>query len=88
MNDIKHLRERSGITQSALAKQLGITQGAVAHYEAGRRTPSLNDCRRVVRALNHLGVDCSLSQVFPDQVESAANPEANDTDDGASGAVS
>ena len=33
MNNIKELRDKAGKTQSDLAAELGITQGAVAHYE-------------------------------------------------------
>ena len=67
MNNLKHLRSSLRITQLELAQSIGMTQGAVAHYESGRRTPGLSDCRNIVRALNRLGVKCSLGEVFPDR---------------------
>lgn len=73
MNNLKSLRCSAKITQAALAREVRVTQGAIAHYESGRRTPRLRDCRRVVRALERLGVHCSLSDVFPDQAESSAD---------------
>lgn len=37
---IKHLREKNDITQSALAKQLGITRSSVNAWEMGISVPS------------------------------------------------
>lgn len=37
---IKHLRTKSGITQTALAKQLGITRSSVNAWELGISVPS------------------------------------------------
>ncbi|MCL2850839.1 MAG: helix-turn-helix domain-containing protein [Firmicutes bacterium] len=39
--NIKTLRKEKGLTQEALAKDLDIGRGALAHYEAGdRQVPS------------------------------------------------
>lgn len=66
MNALKTTRKNAGITQTQLAERVGLTQAAIGHYETGRRTPGLNECRRIVAALNELGVSCDLAQVFPD----------------------
>lgn len=39
MNTIKAIRERLGLTQSALADGIGCTQGNVVHYERGQTVP-------------------------------------------------
>lgn len=39
MNTIKAIRERLGLTQSALAEGIGCTQGNVVHYERGQTVP-------------------------------------------------
>lgn len=39
MNNIKAIRERLGLTQSALADALRCTQGNVGHYERGQTVP-------------------------------------------------
>ncbi|MCX9104027.1 MULTISPECIES: helix-turn-helix transcriptional regulator [Aeromonas] len=65
MNNIKELRDKAGKTQSDLAAELGITQGAVAHYEKSRRKPGLNTCRKIASVINNWGVQCSINDVFP-----------------------
>jgi putative transcriptional regulator len=39
MNSIKAIRDRLGVTQDALAKGMGCTQGNVGHYERGQTVP-------------------------------------------------
>lgn len=65
MSNIKTIRERLRITQAALAESVGVTQGAIAHYENERRKPGLDECRRIVAALNQLGAGVTLDEVFP-----------------------
>ncbi|WP_329503165.1 helix-turn-helix transcriptional regulator [Pseudomonas aeruginosa] len=35
MNNLKSLRLSAKITQRALAKEMRVTQGAIAHYDVG-----------------------------------------------------
>lgn len=65
MNNIKELRDQAGKTQSDLAAELGITQGAVAHYEKSRRKPGLDTCRKIASVISCWGVQCSINDVFP-----------------------
>ncbi|QIH09283.1 MULTISPECIES: helix-turn-helix transcriptional regulator [unclassified Pseudomonas] len=65
MNLIAAYRDRAGIKQIELVAELGWTQTRLSNYEAGRRTAGLAECRSIVRALNGLGVICSLDDVFP-----------------------
>lgn len=51
MNKIAKARKDKGMTQQALAQAVGLTQGAVAHWESGRREPSLAMLRKIARAL-------------------------------------
>lgn len=54
MNKITEVRKSRGFTQQALAQAVGLTQGAVAHWESGRRQPPLAMLRKIAEAL---GVD-------------------------------
>lgn len=69
MNRIADVREEAGIKQRDLIKQLAWTQARVSNYESGRRVPGLVECRAIVRALNALGADCTLDDVFPPEPE-------------------
>lgn len=65
MSNLKKYREKAQVTQASLADRVGMTQGAIAHYENGRRTPGLSEARVLVAALNALGASCDLDAVFP-----------------------
>ncbi|MGQ0285827.1 helix-turn-helix transcriptional regulator [Pasteurellaceae bacterium 22721_9_1] len=65
MNNLAKAREEIGITQSELGRQVGFRQSRIANYELNTRKPSLDDARRIVKALNDLGSKVSLDEVFP-----------------------
>ncbi|WP_030418164.1 helix-turn-helix domain-containing protein [Streptomyces sp. NRRL F-5065] len=60
---LKAQREAAGLTQQELATATVMTRSHIAHIEAGRRTPSKEDARRLDRALNTGDV---LSSFLPD----------------------
>lgn len=37
---IKAYREQAGLSQEALARQIGVTQGLISHYEMGIKIPT------------------------------------------------
>lgn len=43
---LKELRKARGLSQGALAKELGLSQQAVGKWETGRSTPDLPRWRR------------------------------------------
>lgn len=65
MCNLRQIREAAGITQAELAAAIGMTQGAIGHYESGRRTPGLSECRSILAVLQKRNVHCTLDQVFP-----------------------
>ncbi|MBM0239058.1 helix-turn-helix transcriptional regulator [Micromonospora sp. ATA32] len=50
--EVRHLREQNGWSQSQLAGSAGMTQSAVARFEAGGTVPTLPVLERLARALN------------------------------------
>jgi transcriptional regulator with XRE-family HTH domain len=48
---IAEQRERAGKTQAQLAEAMGVTPAAVAHWERGRRVPSIAVLQRIADAL-------------------------------------
>ena len=79
-NLIKLARRDAGLSQRELAKLAGTSQAAIAAYESGRRSPTLETLARIVRAA---GQDLRI-QVVPyddhDDVmaayEASLSPEA------------
>lgn len=45
--NLREARERAGYTQDEVAAELGVKQGAVAHWEKGRRNISLSRLHRL-----------------------------------------
>ena len=56
---LKFARAVAGLYQADLAKQVGITQGAIAQWEKGARTPRLHYYRKLATALK-----CSLGWLY------------------------
>ncbi|EPJ4168894.1 TPA: helix-turn-helix transcriptional regulator [Citrobacter freundii] len=71
MSNLKMYRESLKISQTALADIVGCTQGAIGHWEAGRRHPDLKTCRALVECLNKLGAAVNLDDVFPPENNAA-----------------
>lgn len=65
MNLIAEQRNKISVSQAMLASKLGWSQSRIANYETLKRTPSLTASREIISALNELGCDCSLDEVFP-----------------------
>lgn len=72
MNLIKKYRSQAGLLQADLGEKLGLTQGAISHYELGTRIPSVAVCRQILAVLKAHGVECTLDDVFPASDEIAA----------------
>ncbi len=47
--NVKHLRNKRGLTQSGLAKELEKTTAAISDYEKGKATPPLEVALRISR---------------------------------------
>lgn len=65
MNKIKYYRKRINITQKKLAQALNISQGAISHYESGKRDVDLETCRKIADFFVNTGVDTSIDDIFP-----------------------
>lgn len=59
--NLSYLRNQRDLTQSELADALGISQGAIANYEAGRREPSMDQLYRISRFFE-VDIDMLITQ--------------------------
>lgn len=73
MSKLKMIRSQIGITQAVLAKEMGLSQSAINHYENGNRSVDTTTGWRIVHTLNRLGAQCSFEDVFP-------NPQPNSSE--------
>lgn len=46
------LRKDRNLTQEMLAKEIGVTKGAIGMYELGKRTPSLKRAKQIADFFN------------------------------------
>lgn len=65
MNRLKELRQSAGITQAELAEAMGLSQGAIAHYEKGFRGMKAVSIQKLLRVFSEKGVECTFEDVFP-----------------------
>ncbi|MEU9363866.1 helix-turn-helix transcriptional regulator [Streptomyces avermitilis] len=76
---LKQQRETAGLTQQQLADAAVMTRSHIAHIEAGRRTPSKEDARRLDKVLNTGNVLSSFlpqdDSVVADRFETARQLE-------------
>lgn len=59
MSEVRKLRDRTGVTQAALAKAAATSQPTIAAYEAGQKSPTLQTLRRLARS-----VGCEMAVEF------------------------
>ena len=63
MNNIKAIREQLGVTQAALAKGIGCTQGNIWHYEQGQTIPP-DAAERLITFAASLGCSINFNDVY------------------------
>lgn len=51
MTNIRKVREARGFSQLEFAMAIGVTPGAVSHWETGRRKPGIDDLARMSELL-------------------------------------
>ena len=69
-NCIKEIRKRQGITQTELAKMLGVSQGAIQMLETGQRGLDLDWMNKISKALN-----CEPWELLPKEMQPNISPE-------------
>lgn len=69
---LRQLRSERGLTQAALAEQLGVTDKAVSKWETGRGLPDISLIDPLAAALG-----CSVAELLCGEVRRNANRAAN-----------
>ncbi len=63
MNSISHIRARLGVTQSAMALGIGVSQGNVSNYEHGQTVPP-TVAKRLIDYAQSLGHAITHNDVY------------------------
>lgn len=63
MNTIKAIRERLGLSQDALGRGIGCTQGNIFHYERGQTLPP-EAAKRVIAFSAERGLVLTMDQLY------------------------
>ncbi len=77
---IKSIRSRLGLSQSALAEAMGMTQGNVSFYERGQTLPP-DVGRRLIEIARDRGLRIDFNHIYggvvlPAALDATAAPEA------------
>lgn len=72
MNQIRQVRERLGLSQKELAERIGVTQGAISHYEAAINNPSVATLKRMSAALH-----CTVDELLTGEKKKEENRVGN-----------
>ena len=76
---VRHLRQHQGLTQTDMARQLGLaSQGHLSNLEQGRFAPSLDLVLAIARLL-HVAVDYLLRDAIPVEQEAHMADEQRST---------
>jgi transcriptional regulator with XRE-family HTH domain len=58
---IRYFREKAGMTQSELARKVGLSLMTICRFETGKQNPRVNDLKRIARALGRPPKDMLLT---------------------------
>lgn len=74
--DLKKLRELAGLTQSELAKRVGVSQSLIAKIESGKIDPKLSIVKRIIEELlEEININETVKKVMTTPVITASEDE-------------
>lgn len=71
-NNLKGLRDLTGLTQAELAEKLGVSQGVVSFWEIGRNLPEASKLPELARILG-----CTVDDLFQEHQSASAEKPAD-----------
>lgn len=70
MNNIRYIRQRLGLSQTAFGEAIGVSQGNVSFYELGQDVPP-KVARKIISAAARSGIALSYDDIYSDAEVSA-----------------
>jgi len=77
-NNIRQVRERIGLSQTALAAAIGISQGNISHYERQRQDVSPEVARRIIAVVREHGLHITFDDIYATPDLPAPAPRAGE----------
>ena len=71
MNNVQTIRKRLGLSQSAFADAIGVTQGNVSHIESGDQEVMPYLARRIISMAAERGVSVTFDDIYSHPEETA-----------------
>lgn len=65
MNNIRYIRQRLGLSQTAFGEAIGVSQGNVSFYELGQDVPP-KVARKIIAAAARSGIALSYDDIYSD----------------------
>ena len=70
MNNIRHIRQLLGLSQTAFGDAIGVSQGSVSFYELGQDVPP-KVARKMIDAAAMAGISLSYDDIYSDAAVAA-----------------
>ncbi len=68
LNSLSEIRRQQKLTQAELGQRVGVSQRAIAAYEAGERKPSPKVMNRLIKELN-IPIDIAWGMLYTEDEE-------------------
>lgn len=76
MSTIQNIRKTLGVTQSALASGIAVTQGNISHYERGQTIPP-DVALRLINFAKQVGVSLTFDDIYAPELKEADHESIN-----------
>lgn len=76
MNNLRSIRKRLGLTQGAVTKVIGGTQGSISLYETGERAFPVDKALLLVEEGRKMGIVFSLDDIYAVAQPACGHPPA------------
>lgn len=76
MNPIQRIRSDLGLTQTELARAIGVTQGNISHYEIKGQYMPPATARRLIAVARQAGMELTYEDIYDGDTKPAAKPTA------------
>lgn len=71
MNNVQNIRKRLGLSQTAFAEAIGVSQGNVSHIEQGRQEVMPALAREIIKVAAAKGLELTFDDIYRVELDGA-----------------